>query len=141
MADRHSVPLLTLDSLTDRPVIVIKGQEYLLITNALLPPLDAHRVQRMSLRIEALMQQETLTTEEEQELDTIPDKMCRVVLEAPDDVQAGLTNRQRMDIIGTFATAPTLMPGMRERLMPTTPDRSIGETLSPDSSPATEATH
>ncbi len=142
MADRKSVPLLTLDTLIDRPVVVIAGKEYLLITNAMLPPLAAHRIQRLSMRIDELLKQDALTKEQEDELDGIPNQMCRIILEAPDAVQKKLTDRQRMDIIGTFVMAPMLMPGMVERLKTPIPvDPSIGASSSPDSSTGTEVSH
>lgn len=116
MADpTKPVQLLTLDSFIDRPVIVIKNVEYLLITNAMLPPLDAHRVQRYANRIDALMQQAEVSDAEEKELKTLPDKMCRLILEAPDAIHKTLTDRQRMEVIGAFVTAPMKMAGMLGR--------------------------
>lgn len=136
MADPKPVQLLTLDSLIDRPVVVIKGREYLLITNAMLPPLDAHKVQRYANRIDALMKQDEVSEAEEQELATLPDKMCRLILDAPDAVQLTLTDRQRMEIIGAFVTAPLQMAGRLGRPTMTSPspmDPLTGVSSLPDS--------
>jgi hypothetical protein len=109
MADR-TVPVLNLDSLIDRPVVIIDGHEYQLLTQAILPPIDVHRLAKFSRRIEVLTQQEDLTAAEEAELTALPDRICRLLLEAPNEVHAKLTDTKRMEIAATFLTAPWMMP-------------------------------
>jgi hypothetical protein len=147
MADRTSVPVLTLDSLIDRPVVVINGSEYELMTRGGLPPLDVARLAKYSRRVEALIeksQTEDLKATEEKELEVLPDKICRLILMAPDAVQKKLTDKQRMDITATFLTAPWWMgrntaPTETPTTTPSAPN-GTGEKSSPASSPATAAT-
>jgi len=97
--------ILNLDSLVDRPVVLIDGKEYELVTHDTLTPLDAHRVTSMHKRIGVILgksEQSDLTADEEKELETLPARICRVVLEAPDDIQAALTDKQRTMIIDVF---------------------------------------
>lgn len=105
-----AAPILSLDSLVDRPVVLIDQVEYELLTPALLPPLDAHRYQRYSERCLKLMDQDTLTPEEEHELEQLPDKMCRLVLVAADAVHDKLTTRERVRICATFLRRPPVTP-------------------------------
>lgn len=103
--------ILNLDSLIDRPVVVIKGAEYWLLTPDIMPPLDTHRVQQMFKRVSTLVDKPELTEEEQQELKALPDSMCRIVLQAADDVHAGLTDSERMLTVETALT--TFRSGQR----------------------------
>jgi hypothetical protein len=107
-----AAPILNLDSLVDRPTVVINDKEYWLLTLDILPPLDAHRLQFMTQRVAELLGQATpLSEDEERELKTLPDRMCRMVLDAPDDVHQALTDPKRMLIAETAAT--TFRSGLR----------------------------
>lgn len=122
--------ILHLDSLANRPVVVIDGKEYEILMQQMLPPLDSHRVVRIYARGEALMEAaltRDLSAEEEAELAAIPDRICRLVLVAPEEVHAALEDRQRMAIVAAFnqvlpmepstesTTAPTASPSTGEK--------------------------
>lgn len=109
MAAPH--PVLDLNNLTDHPVVRIDSVEYELLTPALLPPLDAHRYSRYSARIVKLLEQkEELTADEEKELEDLPDRMCRLVLVASDEVHKKLTSLDRTRICVTFVHRPLVNP-------------------------------
>lgn len=67
-------PVLNLDRLADRPVVIIGGEEYRLYTTDLLPPLDHYRVRKLIKRIDEITLQADgsprfdLTEAEEDEL-------------------------------------------------------------------------
>lgn len=119
--------ILNLDSLVDRPTIIIGEKEYWLLTLDILPPLDAHRLQRWGERVTALMDKPVLTADEEAELKQLPDRMCRMVLEAPEDVLATLSDRVRMLIAETAVT--TFRSGLRR-----TPPSAAATTAAEDPS-------
>lgn len=126
-------PILNLDSLIDRPVITLGEKEYWLLTPDILPPLQRHQFARDSARADALADKQDLTEEERQELAAIPNTLCRLVLDAPEDVHAGLSDAQRMLIAATAYT--TFHNGLRMGLptpaAPTSPaSPSSGETSS-----------
>lgn len=104
-----AAPILDLDKLTDRPTVIIDGQEYWLLTLDIMPPLDAHHFSQMHERASALLAGDRQLSEpEEAELAALPNRLCRLVLEAPEDVHARLDDRKRMLIarqaITTFQT-------------------------------------
>lgn len=99
-----AAPILDLDTFADRPTVLIDGTEYELLTHSLLSPLDGHRMSTAYARISELMEKAALTPEEEHELEALPDRMCRMVLEAPEEVHVKLTKKQRMAILSTFST-------------------------------------
>lgn len=128
-----AVPILNLDSLVDRPTVVIDGTEYWLVTPDILPPLDGHRLQRLMGRVMTLSGQATLSEDEERELGGLPDRLCRLVLEAPDAVHQKLDDRRRMLIAETAVT--TFRSGLQMAPMagPASPTArpSTGESGSP----------
>lgn len=110
-ADTPVPEILSLDSLVDRPVVVIDDKEYELYTPLSIPKLSMHRIVRLSSREEALMQQESLTPEEEAELEAIPSRICALVLDAPETVRAALTPKQRSRIVESFFVQTLDGPG------------------------------
>lgn len=144
MADRKPITLLTLDDLSDRPVVTINGQPYQLVTRAILPPLHAAKMARWGRRLETLLTKvETidLTEEEEGELEAIPKLMCPLILQAPEAVLQQLSDHQRMEIIATFMTGPWLMSTTAPLPSPSVPTKSTGASSLPDLSTDTVATH
>jgi hypothetical protein len=131
--------VLNLDTLTDRPVVIIGGQEYRLWSIDLLPPLDNHRVRKLLRRNDELALKEDLTDEEATELDRLFDAIVRIVLDAPAEIHEQLTNKQRAEIIRTFQM-PSLDLLMKvlaaAQATPATGLPPTGET-SPGDSPAT----
>lgn len=95
--------VLDLDTLIDRPVVVLGKKEYRLWTVDLLPPLDNHRVRKLLKRNDELaLKDGELTKAEEKELAAIFGEIVRIVLDAPDGVHKKLTDKQRAEIIRVF---------------------------------------
>lgn len=88
--------------LDTHPNVTIDGVPYALEIAASMPPLDSHRLIRLTRQVDTLMAKETLSEAEETELLGLPNAMCRLVLEAPDAVHAKLTDTQRMSIVRAF---------------------------------------
>ena len=104
MADRS--PLLTLATLVDHPTVVIDGTPYALKPPDALPLLGYHRFRRMSQRLVILWNQEEITEPEGVELEQLFDGFCRIVLDAPAEVQSRLTDVQRLEIYQAFLALP-----------------------------------
>jgi len=138
------VPVLSLDSLADLPVVVINDTPYELLTTEVLTPINGHRLARLGRRELALRDKVDLTPDEEAELERLPGQMCRLVLDAPAEVIDALTDLQRMKVLQTFLTGPRLMALLAEatrrvEAVSETPATSTGDTLpagSPDSTQA-----
>lgn len=94
-------PILDLDTLTDRLTIILNGKEHWLITPDIMPVLDNRRFLKSAQRQDELASKDDLTAEEQEELARIPRELCRLVLDAPDDVLEAMTDRQRMLVIAT----------------------------------------
>lgn len=94
--------VLDLDALTEAPQVRIDGQLYDLRTKGEFSPLDAHRFKKLGGRMDALVSKEDLSDAEESELEGITARICRDVIDAPEDVLAKLRDSQRMRIISTF---------------------------------------
>lgn len=99
-------PILDLDDLTELPSVKINGALHPLRGIGMLAPMELHRLQRMSARYDAIINKADLTPEEEKEIDALPDRMCRTVLMAPDDVHTSLTDWHRMRVIQAFFELP-----------------------------------
>lgn len=98
--------LLSLDTLEGYSV-TINGAAYRLHAPDGLPAYTYKRLSTMSVRLEALWQQEALSPEEEQELGDVLDRLCRLVLEAPDTIHGQLSDMQRLAIFQSFQMLPT----------------------------------
>lgn len=96
--------VLDLDKPTNEPAVLIDGTAYRLITFGNIPPLDHHRLLTAARRVDALLSQEQLSSDEEAELEVLPDRMCRLVLDAPDTVHGKLTSHQRAAVVQVFMT-------------------------------------
>lgn len=128
------IRILDLDSLANRPVVVIDEKEYRLLTPSLLPPLDSYRMKQYSARIDALSAKEILTPDEESEMALVLDRMCRLILIAPDEVHTKLVDNLRTEILEGFLNAPSMLLAARE----TSQTNPTGATPSLDSSASTE---
>ena len=87
----------------------------------------------MTQRVAELLVKPELSEDEQSELGKLPDRMCRMVLDAPDGVHQALTDPKRMLIAETAAT--TFRSGLRIPPLhgPTTPAApSTGGNGSPD---------
>jgi len=119
-------PVLNLDTLIANRSVIIDGKEYDLFDPEMLSPIDGHRLKICGRRLMALLDQDGLSPDEEAELERIPDKVCRAVLDAPAEIHERLTTRQRMAIVEAFIsrTRP-MMPPTEPAPMPAAP--STGE--------------
>jgi hypothetical protein len=95
-------PVLDLDQLVDAPQVAINGTLYSLRTQGEISPLDAHRFKKLGNRLDVLIGKEDLTEQEEQELEDIPKRLCREVLNAPAEVIGALRSNQLMAVINCF---------------------------------------
>lgn len=113
MASPDPAPLLNLDTLTEHPSVLIDKHAYALTPPEALSAVDYHRIGKIAPRMFALWESETaLTPEQEVELEETLDRVCRIILKAPDEVHDRLTDLQRLSIYQTFLTLPqeTLLP-------------------------------
>lgn len=134
-----SLPVLDLDSLVDRPVVVLNGQEYWLVTADILPPLKGHQLVRGIKRINVLAEKDVLTEDESAELALLPDTLCRLILMAPEETHQGLDDYKRCLILEkaltTFRSALRVLPapqGETATPAPTLSTSSTGGNGSPD---------
>lgn len=136
------ITVLDLDSLSDRPVVIIDKTAYELLTPSVLPPLDAHSLSRYAERLAELMTKDTstVTDEEKKELAVLPGLMCALVLDAPDEVRAKLNDRQKTAIVAAFLQPPRKQTPAED---PTTlpANAPIGSTLPSAAVPSTEGIH
>lgn len=134
--------VLDLDTLADRPVVLINKQEYRLWSIDLLPPIENHRVRKLLKRNDELAQKDDLSRAEEAELSKIFDEIARTVLDAPAAIHKKLTDKQRAEIIRSFLM-PSLDILMKLLAAATPPAASTetptGATLPPDSAGSTKA--
>jgi hypothetical protein len=109
MAARSIAPLLNLTTLVDKPSVKIDGVKYALSVPDALSLMDCHRLSVVMARIDALspkLSTGTLAHDEEADLSEAFAGVCRVVLAAPDPVQAKLTAIQRLYIYQAFLQLP-----------------------------------
>lgn len=109
MASRPAAPLLSLNTLVDRPMVEIDGVKYALSVPDALSLMDCQRLHLSMTSIDALspkLHSGTLSTDEEAELSTAFGKVCRIVLDAPEKVQAKLTAIHRLYIYQAFLRLP-----------------------------------
>jgi hypothetical protein len=86
-----------------RPTVVIDGTAYGLRSADEFSVVDYHRLGRRGRRLDVLMaKDDELTPEEEVELSSLMDMICRQILDAPDDVHAKLRDLHRLSICRTF---------------------------------------
>ncbi|MGE3175921.1 MAG: hypothetical protein AB7O32_00510 [Vicinamibacterales bacterium] len=95
-------PLFDLDTVTPRACITVNGQPYDLLTIDQVSIAAFHQLQRLCPRYDALMQKPDLDDDESLELSGLLIRIVRLVLEAPEDVQARLTDNQRLQIVLAF---------------------------------------
>lgn len=154
--------VLDLDTLANRPTVIIGGHEYRLFTVDLLPPLDNYRLRKLVKRGDELSLKDDLTEAELDELagpvvkdddgtpKTTPegeklrrggllDKIARIVIEAPIEVHEKLTDRQRVEIYQTFQVPSlhALLKLLPATAIPTEPT-ATGATSPPDSVASTQ---
>lgn len=82
--------------------VQIDDQTYTVIAPRMLPPITSHRFLGQLRRLDRLLEQETLSDDEQRDLEALPDRLCRLILDAPEDVHARLTDAHRMAIVNLF---------------------------------------
>lgn len=140
-ADPNATPEpSTMDALADRAVYVIDGIPYQLLHLSMMTPLARHRLRKLGERADAIESKDELTPEETTELEGIPAALCRLVLRAPDEVQARLTDDQRQEVMNAFFYELPAIPIRREaNLAAFRRSLSTGTNGSRDSSGSTAA--
>lgn len=106
MAASTPTPLLSLETL-EGYTVTVDGQSYRLFAPDALPAFTYKRLSTLSVRLEALWQQEALSAAEERELSDVLDRLCRIVLEAPEGVHGRISDMQRLAIFQTFQKLPS----------------------------------
>jgi hypothetical protein len=109
-----ATPILDLDTLANRPVVIFEEREYWLRTPEILPPLKSYTLKKTIDRLAELETQKDLSDDEQKELQHIPDRLCRLVLDAPDEVHAKLSDDLRTLVvqkaITNFQSGPMFPP-------------------------------
>lgn len=108
---KSSGPVLSLDTLVEHYQVRIRtradepngGTLYDLANPGELGILDYHRIASKGARVQEMMkQQEDLSEAQAEELSLLLDTMCRVILRAPAEVHARLSDPQRMEVLNVF---------------------------------------
>ncbi len=136
MADAKT-PLLTLDTLSERQIVRINGEDYELRNAGELSILAYHRLGQKSERVGELLNVDEPTEQQVTTLRAILDELAREILVAPDEVYKLLRDLDKMRLVQAFnATAeegaptaededePAPLEGLEEAL-------STGESTSP----------
>lgn len=140
--------LLNLDTLTDRPTVIVDGVAYPLRAVDGFSILEFKRHMKAAPRIGELLDREDLTEDEGAELSRLLDASARRVLAAPADVHDKLNDMQRLQVYSVFLSLPgshrptVTMPGAAPTTLDETiPPTTTGATPSPDSLGSMAATH
>lgn len=97
-----AAPVLDLSTLIDQPCVRIDEATYTLRHPDAMALLQVKRLEKQSMRIGDLLQQDELTAEEEADVARLLNATCREVLEAPDEIHAQLKDLQRIAILDAF---------------------------------------
>lgn len=106
MAAPTNDPILNLDIIDEVPTVQIQGQRYGLYPAEALSIGEMLRFHRLAPRLHDLSMLDERTPAQEAELADVLNRLCRVILKAPDEVHARLLDAQRMMIYGAFVTLP-----------------------------------
>jgi hypothetical protein len=95
--------ILNLVTLSDRVQVSIDGERYDLLGPLELPLLAYHRLSRDADRLRDFFKDDCDPSEDdEKELSSTLDRICRKVLSAPDEIHERLNDFQRLDIVNAF---------------------------------------
>lgn len=114
-----TAPLLSLDTLFERPVASIDGKTYELLLPDTLPVVDYVRLGSLRARFAAAwmkLEANDFSQDVTEEVETVLALLVRTVLKAPDAVQMSLTDAQRLSVYQAFLQLPRL-----SSLTPTAP--------------------
>ncbi len=147
--------VLSLNTLLPTLIIRINGEPYELARGEELSIRQHAHFERLRDRLQACRESinpETgdMSDEAEAQMGDVLKLMCRIVLRAPEEVQAVLKDPQRMQIVGLFLVppqpnepappaAPPATPGAAETTTDASASPSSGSSSSPDSPGSTPA--
>lgn len=100
--DSKTAPTLNLDALTERTIVAIDGTRYELRQRDELPPLDGYRLKKLGKRLLELVAADDLTDDQQEDLKTLPRTVCGMVLMAPPEVLAALSDEQCWAVCQVF---------------------------------------
>ena len=102
-------PLLDLDTLAERPFVLIDQVKYELRTPEEVSVLEHRRLGKLGARLDAIEKTEDPSEEEEQEYEQLLKTLSGRVLLAPDEVKARLNSSQRVAVaVASQAHAPDM---------------------------------
>jgi hypothetical protein len=110
-----STPTLSIETLIPAVSVVIDGTEYAIRSRKQLSIIESTQVASWGERLIALVTralagEDALTPEEEAEAPRLLDRICRVVLRAPEEVHARLTDEDRSALWKLFSQLPSPPP-------------------------------
>lgn len=95
--------VLNLELLTDRATVTISGTPYDLVNAAELSVVDYQRVSKWGRRVQELMDgAEDLSDEQVDEMRSLLDRLCRLILRAPAEIHEKLNVNQRLAVTHAF---------------------------------------
>lgn len=95
-------PILSLTTLTSSPLITIDGVAYELLHPQAVSLGQLRRIKQLGVDITALENKAEPTPEEDARLSQLMAALCGLVLKAPAEVLAGLTDLQRQQVVVSF---------------------------------------
>jgi hypothetical protein len=134
MAEPALLDLLTTQT---RPVAKIDGREYDIRTSNDLTLFAYKRFQKLSPLVGELLLKDDMTAEDGDVLTRHLDEACRLILDAPDEVQKRLGDVNRLTIFGVFTDL--LTPSLTRTRASSEASSEPGTTSSPGSPGSTPA--
>lgn len=96
-------PLLSLQTFCEHKQVAIDGTLYNLVNPGELSILDYHRISKRGQRAQELMDKNAeLTDAEVRELTELLDSLCRMILDAPDELHGRLRDTHRLQVVTVF---------------------------------------
>ena len=129
-------PLLNLDTFAERHVVTVDGEQYELRNPGELSLVAYYRLGKKGDELNALLEVAELTDDQVKSLDRTLDELCRMVLDAPDDVHRRLKDLHKLQVVTAFNELPeskgmaALAAGAKDERAPESPP--TGESTSPD---------
>lgn len=137
----NPIPVLDLNTLTERPLVAIDGLTYPLRAVEDFSILEHQTHVGQVQRFAALMNIPALTATEETELAALLKSYCQRVLAAPPEVHAKLSDVQRLQVVMTFVRLLGLPGRIPGALTAPAPATGTGATSSPASPGSTAGIH
>lgn len=101
-------PILSLETITELPLVEIDGAYYELLTVDSIPVSVWQPLQKRATRFDALYNKGADRTDDEgAEMERLVDEICRAILKAPSEVHDKLKGKQRLAVVWTFQLLPS----------------------------------